>query len=92
MTSLFSDIATRPLTRRNKAGAWLAMLTCPCHGVAILYLGLGTVWGATLFAYREWLFGALGLAFAAGLWLLFRRGANACPLPATEARDGARRM
>jgi hypothetical protein len=66
----------RTLSRRNKLGAWVAMLTCPCHGVMLLYLGLGTAWGATLFAYREWLYGALGVAFVAGLWLFLRRDAT----------------
>jgi hypothetical protein len=82
MTSLLHDLAARPLTHRNRFGAWLAMLTCPCHAVALLYLGIGTTWGATLFAYREWMFGALGAAFVAGLWLLFRPTTHVCALPA----------
>jgi hypothetical protein len=68
-----SLLAPRPLSRRNKAGAWLAMLTCPCHGAMLLYLGVGTAWGATLFAHQEWLYGGLGAAFVVGLWLFVRR-------------------
>jgi hypothetical protein len=78
MTSLLTP---RPLSRRNKLGAWVAMLTCPCHGAMLLYLGLGTAWGATLFAYREWMYGALGVAFVGGLWLFLRRDATCAIAP-----------
>jgi hypothetical protein len=71
-------LEARPLTRRNRGGALLAMLTCPCHGAAILFLTSGTAAGAALAAYSGWLYGALAAAFAAGLWLLFRRDPAAC--------------
>jgi hypothetical protein len=74
-----SRLARRPLTRRNRLGAYLAMLTCPCHGGLLLYIGAGTAWGATLFANREWLYGGLGVAFVLGLWLMVRRDAS-CPV------------
>lgn len=68
----------RPVTRRNRRGAWLAILTCPCHATAILILTSGTALGGTLAAYSGWLYGALAAAFVTGLWLLFRRDPAAC--------------
>lgn len=68
----------RPLTRRNRRGALIAMLTCPCHGAAVLILTSGTAFGGVLAAYSGWLYGALAVAFVTGLWLLFRRDPAAC--------------
>ena len=78
MTSLAA--LTRPgrrtLSPRNRAGAWLAMLTCPCHGALVLYLLAGTAFGSLLFAYRGWMYAGLAVAFVAGLWLMFRRDSH----------------
>jgi MFS family permease len=68
----------RPVTRGNRRGALIALLTCPCHGAAILFLLSGTALGGVLAAYSGWLYGALTAAFLAGLWLLFRRDPAAC--------------
>ena len=68
----------RPLTRRNRTGALLAMLTCPCHGAAVLVLTSGTALGGSLAAHSGWLYGTLAAGFVAGLWLLFRRDPAAC--------------
>ena len=70
----------RSLSRRNRAGAWLAMLTCPCHGALVLYLLAGTAFGSLLFAYRGWMYAGLAVAFVAGLWLMFRRDSPVCPI------------
>ena len=82
----------RKLTHRNRAGAWLAMLTCPCHGAFLLYLLAGTAFGSVLLAYRTWMYAALAAAFVAGLWLMIRPDPNACaiqsPAPA-DANAGA---
>jgi cytochrome c biogenesis protein CcdA len=68
----------RPLTRRNHAGAMIAMLTCPCHlGVAIA-LTSGTALGGWLVTERAWLAALLTVAFAFGLMTLFRRDSQAC--------------
>jgi cytochrome c biogenesis protein CcdA len=68
----------RPLSRRNHAGAALALLTCPCHlGVAIV-LTSGTALGGWLAAERAWLYALLTIAFASGLALLFRRSPDTC--------------
>ena len=56
----------RSLSRRNRAGAWLAILTCPCHGALVLYLLAGTAFGSALFAYRGWMYAALAVAFVRG--------------------------
>ena len=78
----------RKLTRRNRAGAWLAMLTCPCHGAFVLYLATGTAFGSVLLAYRTWMYAALAAAFVAGLWLMVKPDANACALEG-QAHDDA---
>lgn len=71
--SAYRELEHRPVTRRNRAGAWLAILTCPCHvGVAII-LTSGTAVGGWLAAQGAWLYAAFTGAFALGLWLLFRR-------------------
>jgi MFS family permease len=71
----------RPLTRRNRAGAIVAMLTCPCHvGVATILLS-GTAIGGWLAAERAWMYALFTALFAAGLAILFRRDREACPLP-----------
>ena len=77
----------RSLSRRNRAGAWLAMLTCPCHGALVLYLAAGTAFGTALFAFRGWMYAGLAVAFVAGLWLMFRRDpglAQSSPVPRSE--------
>jgi cytochrome c biogenesis protein CcdA len=68
----------RPLTRRNHLGAFVAMLTCPCHLGVALALTSGTAIGGWLAAQRAWLYALLTLAFAAGLVALFRRDSSAC--------------
>jgi MerE protein len=77
----------RPLTSRNRAGAWLAIFTCPCHGVLLLYLLAGTTFGSVLLAYRTWMFAALAAAFVAGVWLMVRPDQNACAIKGTASID-----
>lgn len=62
----------RPLGRRNHVGAWIAMLTCPCHLGPLLLLTSGTAFGATLYAHRHAAAGVLAALFVVGLVLLFR--------------------
>lgn len=78
----------RKLTPRNRAGAWLAILTCPCHGAFVLYLAAGTAFGSVLVAYRTWMYAALAAGFVTGLWLMVRPDVNACAIQG-RARDGA---
>ena len=66
------------MTGRNKAGAVLAMLTCPCHAVMLLFVLTGTAAGSWLAARRAYLFLGFTLAFLLGLWLMVRRAAVAC--------------
>lgn len=73
-----SEVEQRPLTRRNHAGAILAMLTCPCHLGVALALTSGTALGGWLAAQQAWLYALLAVAFAAGLIALFRRDSGAC--------------
>jgi hypothetical protein len=81
----------RSLSRRNRAGAWLAILTCPCHGAFVLYLLAGTAFGTALFAYRGWMYAALAVAFVAGLWMMCRPDENACAItgPAPPPRGSS---
>ena len=77
----------RQLTPRNRAGAWLAMLTCPCHGAFLLYLLAGTTFGSVLLAYRTWMYATLAAAFVAGLWLMIRPDPNACAIQGPLSDD-----
>lgn len=74
----------RPLSRRNRAGAIVAMLTCPCHvGVATILLS-GTAVGGWLAAERAWMYALFTLVFAAGLAIFFRPDCDVCPVPPTR--------
>ena len=66
------------MTARNKAGAILAILTCPCHVVMLVFVLAGTAAGAWLAAIREWLYLVFTLLFLTGLWLMFRPHRRAC--------------
>ncbi len=68
----------REMTFRNKAGAYLAALTCPCHVPMLLFLTAGTAVGAWLAAYGDLLLGLAAVLFVYGLWTMFRSG-KACP-------------
>jgi MerE protein len=73
-----AEVERRPVSRRNRLGALLAILTCPCHiGVAIILLS-GTAAGGWLAAQRAWLYVLFTLLFVGGLVLLFRRGDATC--------------
>ena len=77
----------RQLTPRNRAGAWIAIFTCPCHGVFLLYLLAGTTFGSVLLAYRTWIYAVLAAAFVAGLWLMVRPDPNACAIQGPASDD-----
>lgn len=81
LTSLrnwIAEVERRPVSRRNRLGALLAILTCPCHvGVAAILLS-GTAVGGWLAAERAWLYLLFTILFAAGLVLLFRRDPADC--------------
>jgi hypothetical protein len=73
-----AEVERRPVSRRNRAGALLAILTCPCHvGVATILLG-GTAVGGWLAAQQAWLYLLFAVLFVGGLALLFRRDATGC--------------
>ena len=73
-----SRVEGRPLTRRNRLGALVAILTCPCHvGVAIILLS-GTAVGGWLASQRAWLYVLFTAAFVGGLVALFRRVPQTC--------------
>jgi len=74
----------RELTFRNKVGAYLAMLTCPCHVVLLLFLTAGTVVGAWLAAYDDLLYGLAAVLFVYGVWTMFRPGKSCPQRPARE--------
>lgn len=73
-----TDLERRPVTRTNRLGVWLAILTCPCHAGWLIVLTGGTALGASLAAWGSWLFGLFGAAFLVSLWLLFRRSPDSC--------------
>jgi MFS family permease len=73
-----SDVEKRPVSKRNRLGAVLAILTCPCHlGVAVALLS-GTAVGGWLAAQQAWLYLLFTAAFVTGLVVLFRRDSNHC--------------
>ena len=76
----FRQAMNRELTFRNKAGAYLAMLTCPCHVVMLLFLTGGTVAGAWLGRYNHMLYAVAAVLFIFGVWTMCRSG-KSCPLP-----------
>src|SRR5512143_3931491 len=77
----------REMTGKNKAGAILAVLTCPCHAVMLIFLLTGTAVGSWLVAVQAYLYLGFSLLFLFGLWLMVRRATgpcetDACRLPA----------
>ena len=78
MRQWIAEVERRPVSRRNRLGVLLAILTCPCHiGVAIILLS-GTAVGGWLATQRAWLYVLFTLLFVGGLVLLFRRDDAAC--------------
>jgi hypothetical protein len=79
------------MTGRNKAGAILAMLTCPCHAAMLVFVLAGTAVGSWLAAVQAYLYLGFTVVFMVGIWLMFRRSAPACeirqPLPSRRASD-----
>ena len=76
----FKQAMSRELTAKNKAGAYLAMLTCPCHVGVLLFLTGGTAFGAWMGSYNEMFYGVAAVLFLFGVWTMFRPG-KSCPLP-----------
>src|SRR5262245_23926633 len=74
----------REMTARNKAGALLAILTCPCHVVMLVFVFAGTAAGAWLAAIRAWLYLGFSLLFLVGLWLMVRPDRRACEAESCE--------
>jgi hypothetical protein len=66
------DALRRGMTRQNKLGALLAVLTCPCHVVMLGFLLTGTAVGTWLLAVRAYLILTFSLLFLLGLWLMMR--------------------
>jgi hypothetical protein len=76
----FRQAMNRELTVRNKAGAYTAMLTCPCHVGMLLFVTGGTVAGAWLGRYNHLLYAVAAVLFIFGVWTMFRPG-KSCPRP-----------
>ena len=74
----------REMTPRNKAGAVLAVLTCPCHVVMVVFLLAGTAVGTWLAAVRAYLILVFALLFLFGVYLMIR------PDPASCTTDACR--
>ncbi len=66
------------MTRRNRVGVWLAILTCPCHAGWLIVLTGGSAVGVLLAEWGPWLYGGFGLAVLGSLYLTFARGRAAC--------------
>jgi mercuric ion transport protein len=73
------------MTPRNKVGAIVARLTCPCHAAMLLFVLAGTGAGTWLAAHQAYLYLVFTLAFLAGLWLMVRRSSPACTSEACQA-------
>jgi len=78
--SRLKQALTREVTTRNKLGAYLAMLTCPCHIPMLLALSAGTVVGTWLGRYNHLLYAVAAGLFVYGVWTLFHPG-KSCPVP-----------
>ena len=68
----------REMTARNKAGAILVMLTCPCHAVMLIFVLAGTAVGSWLAAVREFVYLGFTLFFLVGLYFMLRPDKTAC--------------
>ena len=71
-------VLMRQMSRQNKVGAYLVMLTCPCHAVMLIFVLTGTALGSWLAAMRAYVYVAFTLAFLFGLWLMVRRTMTPC--------------
>jgi hypothetical protein len=71
MTDLRS-VLRREMSGRNKLGALLAILTCPCHVVMLGFLLTGTAVGTWLLAVRAYLLLGFALLFLFGVYLMVR--------------------
>jgi mercuric ion transport protein len=78
MLAAIRQTLRREMTARNKAGAILAILTCPCHVVMLVFLLGGTAAGAVLAAVRAWLLLLFTGLFLVGLWLMIRPDKKSC--------------
>ena len=56
----------------------LAVLTCPCHAVMLIFLLAGTAVGSWLVAVQAYLYLGFSLLFLFGLWLMVRRATGPC--------------
>jgi mercuric ion transport protein len=79
----------REMTGRNKAGAILAILTCPCHAAMLVIVLAGTAVGSFLAAIQAYLYLGFTLVFAVGLWLMVRRSNTTCEIPQPSASPRA---
>ncbi len=80
----------REMTPRNKAGAVLAVLTCPCHVVMVVFLLAGTAVGTWLAAVRAYLILLFALLFLLGVYLMIRPDPDACTTDACRPEPHAR--
>jgi hypothetical protein len=78
--SRLKQTMNRELSDRNKSGAYLAMLTCPCHVTMLLFLSAGTVVGTWLGRYNSLLYAVAAGLFVFGVWTMFKPG-KSCPVP-----------
>ena len=62
----------REMGGRNKFGALLAILTCPCHVVMLGFVLTGSAIGTWLVAVRAYVILVFTLLFLFGLWLMVR--------------------
>lgn len=74
-------VLRQEMTPRNKAGALLAVCTCPCHAAMLVIVLAGTAVGSWLAAIQAYLYVGFTIIFAVGLWLMVRRSAPACEIP-----------
>ena len=70
--SRLSRALRRDMSGRNKMGALLAILTCPCHVVMLGFVLTGTALGTWLLSVRAYVLLGFTLLFLFGLWLMVR--------------------
>jgi hypothetical protein len=82
------EAMNRELTPRNKLGAYLAILTCPCHISVLLLLTGGTVVGTWLGRYSQRFYAVAAVLFIYGVWTMCRPG-RSCAIPPSDVAKPA---
>jgi len=84
MLASIRAVLRQEMTGRNKAGAILAILTCPCHAAMLIFVLAGTAVGSWLAAVKAYLYLGFSAMFLLGLWLMVRKAVDRCDADACQ--------